>query len=65
MTRRRNTYTETRTPGKRCHECHGRGAVPSGEGFDEPCRECGGCGYIYDDEGQWPDADWNEDDENK
>lgn len=55
----------TRPPEKRCPECHGRGMVPSGDGFNEPCRECGGCGYIYDEEGQWPDADWNEDDENK
>ena len=56
----RSTYTETRPPEKRCPECHGRGTVPSGEGFDEPCRECGGCGYIYDDEGQWPDVDGEE-----
>ena len=65
MTRRRNTYIETRPPEKRCPECHGKGEVPSGDGFNEPCRECGGGGYIYDDEGQWPDVDWNEDDENK
>jgi DnaJ-class molecular chaperone len=33
-----------------CPECHGRGMVPSGDGFDEPCRECGGSGRVYNDE---------------
>ncbi len=31
-----------------CPECHGRGWLPSGDGFDEPCRECGGNGVVYD-----------------
>ena len=33
-----------------CPECHGLGELPSGDGFDEPCRECGGSGKVYDDE---------------
>ena len=31
-----------------CPECHGLGSLPSGDGFDEPCRECGGSGVVYD-----------------
>ena len=57
MLRNRNTYIEIDPPEKRCPECHGFGEVPSGDGFNEPCRECGGCGYIYDEEGQWPDVE--------
>ena len=62
MPSKRNTYIEINPPEKRCPECHGVGFVPSGDGFDEPCIECGGCGYIYDEEGQWPDVE--EKDEN-